>query len=893
MVDSGGAWDQPAQYTTIQLVDLDADGRAELVGRSQSGLEVWSWDGAASQWSQWPLDAVLTEGLWSNPQYYATIQFANVSDFNDSLLAGRPELLARGPDGVEIYLLTTDRQFFQASVATRYSDANGWDDPTNYETIQTADVDGDGFAELVARRDADIGVDRLVADGTWLELDSGSLLLDDDPWAQGAEYYATIQAGNIDGVPGDELIARGPYGLRTWRFDAADGWRRYRDYGFAYGAGGAIDASSDVYTAMNSYLDLPEPANDIRSRYDDTDLATLPTELVVFQDCLVDSLSSPDTPTLTCARIGAVEPFDNLAVSKNDWDAMANQLISEIGSATQAANLFDDHLTVADELFENQNSEFPALSTDIELEDFDDTATGFDQISLWEEITSAVGSALPFIPAASEASTAFNTISSVLGVIDVFDTTSPGQSKFEQTYDEMADQIAVYQQQIQDAIVGNHTYVGGDYGLLTAVARQQVLAPLDSDAYLSGGRYAFTQWIYQSYLPLKNWALWENTGCQDISQVNPTEIYVICDIAGATDDPLPGNIQSVDVYDLVDGDGDAAPLTFFTGILRPDEVNVDEPCIGDPKAFAEPQQCTWKSIDADDVSTLWDPITTECTYDPSGPPGDAWHYGCTLGEGDAIFENENGWSWKTLSVTISEDTDGSVRKNPVDTTTMLSSSLRQRRWQPWPHRKWPHRKWRHPWRRGDMLDFSIEQSEYGAGVALIDLVDLGRDDARVLIERVLDEQGGHDELAERPEVHRNVPIVLERKHFFESRFLTRAAFATPRDQVPDFRVVVTTRERRDGLRKTDVHLVGRQLDIRDPRACAESEEDGVAELDTRLVFDDRVSQPVRVSRLNRWACLADGRGEVRALRLLDEEEEPRAGRKHGEKRGAKQFRRPW
>ena len=38
-------------------------------------------------------------------------------------------------------------------------------------------------------------------------------------WLDQAEYYATIQLGDVDGDGHDDVVARGPYGIRTWFYN--------------------------------------------------------------------------------------------------------------------------------------------------------------------------------------------------------------------------------------------------------------------------------------------------------------------------------------------------------------------------------------------------------------------------------------------------------------------------------------------------------------------------------------------------------------------------------------------------------------------------------------------------------------------------------------------------
>ena len=47
--DAGG-WTDPSQYSTIQLADVNGDGKDELLGRSDAGLQIWRFDTSVGQW---------------------------------------------------------------------------------------------------------------------------------------------------------------------------------------------------------------------------------------------------------------------------------------------------------------------------------------------------------------------------------------------------------------------------------------------------------------------------------------------------------------------------------------------------------------------------------------------------------------------------------------------------------------------------------------------------------------------------------------------------------------------------------------------------------------------------------------------------------------------------
>jgi hypothetical protein len=91
-----GGWDQPQYYATIQLADIDGDGRAELIGCGPSGILVNHFDTASHAWiAKNPGPPLRDTTRWDQPQYYTTIQFADIDG------DGQSELVARGPGGMQ------------------------------------------------------------------------------------------------------------------------------------------------------------------------------------------------------------------------------------------------------------------------------------------------------------------------------------------------------------------------------------------------------------------------------------------------------------------------------------------------------------------------------------------------------------------------------------------------------------------------------------------------------------------------------------------------------------------------------------------------------------------------------------------------------------------------
>ena len=221
----GGAdavrWEQPQYYTTIHLADIDGDGHAELVGRGPDGLHLYSYEKKSHRWSELPSIADLSDGNgWDQPKYYSTIRVADVD--------GRPgsELIARGPDGLHVYHYDRGNWSSLPPIAD-LSDANGWDQLKHYSSIRVADVDGRAGAEVIARGSDGMHVYHYEK-GNWTSLPTLTELSDANGWDQ-PQYNHTIQLADVDGRPGAELIARGRDGVRVWHYNPkAECWTTMR-----------------------------------------------------------------------------------------------------------------------------------------------------------------------------------------------------------------------------------------------------------------------------------------------------------------------------------------------------------------------------------------------------------------------------------------------------------------------------------------------------------------------------------------------------------------------------------------------------------------------------------------------------------------------------------------
>ena len=221
-----GGWDQEQYYSTIQTGDIDGDGRDELLARAAAGIWAYQFDPATNAWAALPNGPAWSNATgWDQPQYYTTIQTGDIDG------DGSDELLARDPNGIRAYEFDPAANAWAALPnGPALSDANGWDQPQYYTTIQTADLDGDGSDELLARAAAGIRAYEFdPATNAWAALPNGPNWDNATGWDD-PQYYTTIQTGDLDGDGRDELLARAPAGIWAYEFDpVANAWVKLPD----------------------------------------------------------------------------------------------------------------------------------------------------------------------------------------------------------------------------------------------------------------------------------------------------------------------------------------------------------------------------------------------------------------------------------------------------------------------------------------------------------------------------------------------------------------------------------------------------------------------------------------------------------------------------------------
>lgn len=214
---------EPSAYATLQLAQLTPDAGHELFVRTFDGIEIYDFVASPSggSWqtittSVFPDDKPNGQA-WYHAQHYETITHGDVDG------DGLDEILGRGLDGIETYALQGGALVRLDPSSTIMSDSDGWTDPQYYETIRVADLDGDTTAELLGRGKDGLEVYEL-ASGTWTaKATSGPWPDSEGEWASNESWYSTIGTADLNGDGAADVYGRTKWGIDAWTF-ASGSW---------------------------------------------------------------------------------------------------------------------------------------------------------------------------------------------------------------------------------------------------------------------------------------------------------------------------------------------------------------------------------------------------------------------------------------------------------------------------------------------------------------------------------------------------------------------------------------------------------------------------------------------------------------------------------------------
>ena len=669
---AGATWDKSEYYSTIRLMPIGAAGKntMQLVGRGPDGLHVFRFDGKI--WHALPVLKALSDAHgFDRPVYAHTLMswgtnllfapgprgvevFRYASETNswstDSAsgpCASQPSeasvacdegtiRLARGVPGagVDPVLIARDSRGTNGLRGVRYSlSAKRWEvlkpDPHNHpwsdktdaepryaSTIQTADLTGAGRDYVLGRWTGGIAVFAPeISGGTLVLRPAGSSRgpeLTDPDWAHAANYSTITTAKLFPGSGKRDLLARGKLGIRTWAWNVlSKQFQRPVPYGtfpplhptalreMTRFLGVVRDSVRDVYA---------RPIGDISD-----------TQLSGFENAITSRCR--ELETAIPPRFASCTPPDLAAregVTPAIWTATSNQILSEVFWARSVNEYFTQLDHNQTRMFLDQNSQFPAISSDLKISTDPSLVAKVDVNNLVGTVIQ-IAAGLP-IPGVSHIAGVVGT-----GLALAAATTPVAQgeepSEFDVSFATLQSKITILQQQIRDSIARQRRRVLSDYGLLGSVGGMYAkgIWTLNSLASLSAGREGFALTVYRDYLP-QLWDRWTVTRCAHDVSVYNCDRPSHDDLIRQTRVDKTGHSTGPQVWD-------------FDGIL-PKQT----PC--QPFFLLNRQSsCTFKSLDESKFKQterlLIDQIPDRCKYDPDSES--SWTYGCPLGVSPSVL----------------------------------------------------------------------------------------------------------------------------------------------------------------------------------------------------------------------------------------------------------------
>jgi len=239
--DANG-WHAEQYYSTIKYVDLDLDGKPELCARDSGGLYCYKNNGSSWVSSTFSMPFSDANG-WNQPQYYSTISYPDING------DGRPDLCARDSGYLSCYQ-NNGTSWVSTQFNIGWSDANGWNQPQYYSTISYPDLDGDGRADLCARDSGYLYCYR--NNGTsWVGTSFQQPWSDANGWNQ-PQYYGTINYPDLNGDGRADLCARDTGGVHCY-LNIANSWQSSM---FTMPYSDAMGWAAQKYFATISYPDI-------------------------------------------------------------------------------------------------------------------------------------------------------------------------------------------------------------------------------------------------------------------------------------------------------------------------------------------------------------------------------------------------------------------------------------------------------------------------------------------------------------------------------------------------------------------------------------------------------------------------------------------------------------
>ena len=495
------------------------------------------------------------------------------------------------------------------------------------------------------------------AQGGWTRLQPSTPLALTGDWLVKPEYYSTIRTGDVDGDGRDEVIARGPFGIRSWFYNrrGTGGWERYLPDGYpAWPTASHLNAYTALNTLATNDRIIPGTAITVRGVWSaqqppqSTDLTRLQSDLARVAGCSGQAPANPPSYAACTPPSGAT------GYGPAEWTDVVNQLLAENYAASQVLGFFDQLDDMRQKLFIAEGAELPAIDAALKAAAY--TPASFNPQSLFAGI---------FGISASIAGLAEPELSAALWVASELASTIPAASptatsdSLQTTYAGLQDSFAKMVTEIDKSIAVQSQLVRGDQGLLRLVGdlRGRGTWALDTIGMGSAANQGFATWVYQNLMP----AVYDRYTISDCWISSPDYSYGSGECRGPTGLAVIGDKHN------------------FTAIAQrhhwdPDFANWWEtvPCRGEDAAYFD--GCDWPLPPDDLMQRIWGPVSTDCSYVP-GESDSAWTFGCSAGVDVGTSIGDNTWLFPTYAGSPDPGNDPGFRASAAAARTATSAQV--------------------------------------------------------------------------------------------------------------------------------------------------------------------------------------------------------------------------